>query len=485
MSALAAPSATWTSGCIYGAQLAYSADHIAMADIDQFGQVRWQMGLHPDTLRWPLAPGDSLCSPQAALVCSQEGLDGMAQAFHGLLRRHLIPARAHPVLLNSWEALYYKTTAQAIDQLCEGAANLGVQLFVLDDGWFRETDCSRAPIGDWRTNREKLPFGLEGAAQSVLSRGMAFGLWLEPEAVSPTSQLAQEHPDWILGACCGSSAPVLGRHEWLLDLSQKAVQDHLINLLDGLLSDLPISYVKWDMNRPMANMPQGGHHGPLGYSLGLYRVLSTVTQRHPDVLIEGCASGGNRLDAGMLAYVGQNWASDNTDPFDRLRIQSGLALCFPPEVLGSHVSASPNHQTGRATSLDTRYQVARFFNLGYELDLNALTEEERACVRQQIAQHRAEQKWVSQASFHQLGPHQWMVLEAHRDRAEVLIFQEHFSPRLAHKRWHVPFLNPQATYKVEPLGVLMSGAQLAQAGIQLSLVLEDFHIYNLSITRQD
>lgn len=477
--ALAAPGSGWTTGTVLGAQLAYSSDHETVVDVDQFGRVRWQMGLHPDTLRWPLAPDESFCSPEAALVCSEEGLDGMARAFHGLLRAHLVPRHGHPVLLNSWEALYYGTTAGAVDGLCQGAADLGMELFVLDDGWFREQDCSRAPIGDWRVNRSKLPDGLTGAAESARSRGMAFGLWVEPEAVSPTSRLAAAHPDWVLGAG-GVRAPVLGRHEWLLDLSLPAVQDHLVSLLDGILTDLPVSYVKWDMNRPLADLPRGGRRGPLGYVLGLYRVLGEVTRRHPDVLVEGCASGGNRLDAGMLAFVGQNWASDDTDPFDRVRMQSGLALCFPPEVLGAHVSASPNHQTGRATALSTRYQVARFFNLGYELDPGALTEEERAEVRRQTAERVRERPWMERAAFHQLGPEQWMML-GDDGRAEVLVFQEHFSPRLAHRRWRVPFLDPAATYEVDSLGLVASGAELAHVGVELPLVREDFHVYALSV----
>lgn len=472
--------AGWGHGEIISGALIYSGSHAEIFEKDYFGQLRIQGGIHPDFLEWPLEPGESFCTPQAILGWDDRGLNGMAQNFHGLFSRRLFASRPFLLLLNSWESVYYQTTQSNLESLAGQAAAAGMDLLVVDDGWFRQENNSRCGIGDWTVNPEKLPEGLDGVARVLKNQNLEMGLWFEPEAVSKNSRLAAAHPEWILSM--PGFEPAEGRHEWLLDLSQPAVQDHIIKMLDSYLSAGKISYIKWDMNRPLADLPDG--KSAHGYVLGLYRILEEITRKYPRLMIEGCSSGGSRLDPAILHYACQNWASDNTDPFDRVKIQSGLSLFLPPSHLTAHISASPNHQTGRCSRMEDQYQTARFFNPGFELNLSLLSNKQLEEVRRISSQIRKEHEQLESAQFYQQD-RAWIKMDPQKRWAEVLVFQEHFEPADALLPVRISGLAKEQMYEIRPLGLVMSGAQLQYSGFRIPLADHDFAIQAFSIRQAD
>lgn len=486
--ALMEPGATERAGEVTALHLIYSGNFVARAERDPFGRVRAQAGINPTGFSWRLEPGEALDSPEAVLVFSDRGLGGMSREFHALYRNRLLPPRfsraERPVLLNSWEAMYCDVSLERAREQVELAREAGIELFVLDDGWFRRGSTTRDSMGDWECNQNKLPGGIAAVSKLVHEAGMRFGLWFEPEAVSPDARLLAEHPDWALSV--PGYMPVIGRHELLLDLSRTDVQDHIVSVLDRYLAGGMVDYVKWDMNRPLTDvfsalLPQErAGEACHRYVLGLYRVLGEVTSRHPDVLVEGCSSGGARLDPGMLFYVPQNWASDNTDARDRAEIQAGLSLLYPPEALGAHVSVAPNHQTGRSSSLATRFNVARLFNLGYELDLAALTPQERAEVREQVRAYRADRAWLVLAAFYRAdapdaGHRAWWSVSEDRRRCIVVLWQELHDVLLSHGAVRLEGLNPALDYRVAETGEVFGGDELMEAGLALPLDSGDFN----------
>lgn len=493
--ALAAPDAAADRGLVIGFHLVYSGNFLAQAELDQFGMVRAQIGIHPDGFAWQLEPGEKFTTPEAILNCTAGGLNGLRQSFHTLYLRHLMPPRfagvERPVLLNSWESMYYDVTLSKIERQAELARQLGVELFVLDDGWFRKGNSSRDSMGDWRCNLRKLPGGIPAAARIIHSKGMKFGLWFEPEAVTPDSELFQTHPDWVLQT---PGYPMTqGRHEYLLDLSRPEVVDYLFGVLDSYLQKCGIDYIKWDMNRPFTDfcsMAPGARQGETAhrYVLGLYRLLDRITTVYPRLLIEGCSSGGARFDPGMLYYVGQNWTSDNTDGHDRLAIQAGYSLLYPPVAMGAHISITPNHQTGRTTPLDTRWQAARLFNLGYELDLTLLTQPERQEIARQIAQRKAERRWVQSSRFFTLelpGPYAgWAALAEDGSRCLVQVFQTRYDPLYCHTSVKLSFLEQGALYRDAASGQLYGGDELAHLGLMAPLAKQDDAAFVWELVRE-
>lgn len=485
--ALTSPGATERRGSVRALALIYSGNFVARAERDPFGRVRAQIGINPDSFSWQLAPGEAFETPEAVLVASEEGLGGMSATLHELIRTRITPeryaGRPRPVLLNSWEAMYCDVSLDKVREQARLAARAGIELFVLDDGWFRSGSTTHDSMGDWTCNERKLPGGIEAAARAVHEEGLQFGLWFEPEAASPTSEVLRAHPDWALAT--PGYAPVLGRHELLLDLSRPDVQDHLVQMLDGYLGLGCIDYVKWDMNRPLTDIhsaalpPERQGEVAHRYVLGLYQVLERVGRAHPDVLIEGCSSGGARLDMGMLAYVGQNWASDNTDARDRAEIQEGLSLIYPPELLGAHVSVVPNHQTGRSSSVASRFSVARLFNLGFEFDLGAFGEEGLAEVRDVVAAYRRDRPWIARGAFWRGdmpdGNHRaWWTVSEDGSRCALVWYQELHDPLRSHGCVRLAGLDSARDYRVEETGEVFGGDELMAAGIALPLVQEDF-----------
>ena len=493
--ALAAPDATADRGLVIGFHLVYSGNFLAQAELDQFGMVRAQIGIHPEGFAWQLEPGEKFTTPEAILNCTDGGLNGLRQNFHALYLHHLMPPRfdgvERPVLLNSWESMYYDVALSKIERQAELARQLGVELFVLDDGWFRKGNSSRDSMGDWRCNLRKLPGGIPAAARIIHSKGMKFGLWFELEAVTPDSELFQTHPDWVLQT---PGYPMTqGRHEYLLDLSRPEVVDYLFGVLDSYLQKCGIDYIKWDMNRPLTDfcsMAPGARQGETAhrYVLGLYRLLERVTTAYPRLLIEGCSSGGARFDPGMLYYVGQNWTSDNTDGHDRLAIQAGYSLLYPPVAMGAHISITPNHQTGRTTPLDTRWQAARLFNLGYELDLTLLTQPERQEIARQIAQRKAERRWVQSSRFFTLelpGPYAgWAALAEDGSRCLVQVFQTRYDPLYCHTSVKLSFLEQGALYRDAASGQLYGGDELAHLGLMAPLAKQDDAAFVWELVRE-
>lgn len=492
--ALLDPGTTETSGTVYGFQLIYSGNFLAQIEKDQFGNIRAQMGLHPDMFSWELKPGESFCTPEAVLNYSHNGLNEMSQNFHRLYREHLIPAefvgKVRPVLLNSWEAMYYDVSLEKIKEQVIIAKKLGIELFVLDDGWFRRGNSSHDSMGDWICNEKKLPGGIRKAAELVHSYGLQFGLWFEPEAVSPKSDLYQLHPDWVLGVPGYPNTE--GRHEYLLDLTRSEVRDYIKNILDSYLREGFIDYIKWDMNRPLTDVYSQAHKDGNSketshrYILGLYEILEWLKTSYPKVLVEGCSSGGARFDPGMLYYVPQNWGSDNTDGYDRAVIQSGFNLLYPQEVMGAHVSITPNHQTGRTTSLRTRFQTARFFNLGYELDVTKCTEEELKIISEQISQYKTEREFFSNGILyrHEVPDQNYLMWSCVGEtECKAIIYQKFFNPLCSHGRFRLLGLDPDADYYETTTDRVYGGDELMEIGITVPLVKEDFYVFDIHLIK--
>lgn len=394
--ALARRKAEEESGEVYGFSLVYSGNFSAGVYVDQGGCASVQMGINPFDFSWKLSPNEEFCTPEAVMVYSDGGFGKMSRTYHKLYRTRLCRGKyrdgGRPVLINNWEATYFDFNEEKILAIAEKARDCGVELMVLDDGWFGTRDDDKSALGDWFVNKEKLPDGIDGLARKVVDKGMKFGLWFEPEMVSPNSDLYRAHPDWCIHV---DGRPLsMCRSQLVLDLSRQDVCDYIFDCLYNILSTAPISYVKWDMNRNFseigsallaADRQQEQAHR---YMLGLYSVLERFVTAFPDVLLEGCSSGGGRFDPGMLYYSPQIWTSDDSDAIERLYIQHGTSLCYPLCTMGAHVSVVPNHQVYRTTPFATRGDVATLGQFGYELDLNKLTDEEIAQVREQITRRK-------------------------------------------------------------------------------------------------
>ncbi len=381
-------------GEVYGFNLVYSGNHYTAVELSQREQVRVMSGINPVGFDWTLATGEHFETPEAVLSYSADGFNGLSANMAAFVGSHIVRGewadRLRPVLLNSWEAAGFDFDERSLLGMARAGKRLGVELFVLDDGWFGDRNNDRAGLGDYDVNPRKLPDGLGGLAAKLRQLGLDFGLWVEPEMVNPDSRLYREHPDWAIRT--SGREPSLGRHQLVLDLTRPDVRDHIVEQLGTVLDSAPISYVKWDANRTFSDLhsatcPAG--ELPHRYVLGLADVLRRVFGPRPQILLESCASGGNRFDLGMLCFSPQIWASDCTDPVERLQIQFGLSYLYPPSTIGAHVTASPSEQTLRATPLSTRFNVAAIGVLGYELDPRTLTQSERREIRAQIAFYKA------------------------------------------------------------------------------------------------
>lgn len=486
----------YSNGKVYGLHLVYSGNFEGEVERDQFDNLRAHIGINSDTFKWLLKPGESFETPEAVLNFSNDGLNGMAQNFHTLYKNHLIPDEfkdeERPVLLNSWEAMYYDVSDKKLKDQIDIASDLNMDLYVLDDGWFRDNSIDGKGMGDWEVIEEKLPEGIDGIANYVHDKGLKFGLWFEPEAISFDSNLIHNHPDWVLQY--PNYDKILSRNEYLLDLSNPDVVDYLFNTLDKYLSKGNIDYVKWDMNRPITEFNSLGledeRKGELShrYVLGLYDLFSRLREKHPEVLIEGCSSGGGRFDPGMLFFVPQNWTSDNTDAHDRTIIQSGLGLLYPPVTMGAHVSAAPNHQTLRDSDLETRFNVAKLFNLGYELDMTKLSKEELDEVEKQIERYKKDRGWLKDAKLYQHDMSDetfraWSAVEENGDKAIAVVFQSRYSPLKMHHKLKLLGLNPEADYRVEELDSVYGGDELMNIGLTIPFTLGDNKALSFTINK--
>lgn len=391
---LYADGATQSHGRVYGFNLVYSGNHIGIAELSPFDLVRVQLGIHPLSFDWQLDPGSHFETPETVMTFSQDGFNGMSAHFHDFVNAHIVrgdwKGKERPVLINNWEACFFRFTRSKLLRLARQARRLGVELFVLDDGWFGKRNDDHAGLGDYDVNRKKLPRGMRAFADEIHALGMQFGLWFEPEMVNPDSELFRAHPEYAVTT--PGRTPCLGRNQLVLDLCNPDVRDYIVENVSRILDDAKIDYVKWDMNRHISDAfsPVLSNQGEFyhRYIIGLYDILSRIFRPRPKILFESCSSGGNRFDLGMLCFSPQIWSSDDTDPIERLNIQEGLSYLYPQSAMGAHVSASPNQQTLRQTSIATRFNVASFGCLGYELDLKHLTWLERKETREQIAYYK-------------------------------------------------------------------------------------------------
>lgn len=397
-------------GEIYGFSFVYSGNFLAQAEVDNYDVMRVLMGIHPNGFRWQLSKGEEFQTPEVVMVYSDKGMNYMSQIYHKLYRTRLARGlwrdKVRPILINNWEATYFDFDEEKILDIAKTARDIGVELFVLDDGWFGRRDDSTSSLGDWYPNMRKLPHGVKGLAEKVNQLGMDFGLWIEPESVNRDSDLYRSHPEWVLGDLNRTISQ--SRNQLLLDFSKKEVVDYIYGMFEKIFSEIPVSYVKWDMNRNMAEVFSNGNcsacQGKVrhNYILGVYDLYNRLTEKFPKILFESCASGGARFDPGILYYAPQGWASDNTDAIERLKIQYGTSVVYPVSCIGSHVSAAPNHQTFRDTSLHTRGNVAYFGTFGYELDITKMSKEELSEMKEQVSFMKKYRELIQKGVFYRL-----------------------------------------------------------------------------------
>lgn len=389
--ALVSKDATENFGSAYGFSLVYSGNFLAGTYADYLNCTRAYIGINPFGFKWQLDPGDTFSTPEAVLVYSGEGIGEMSRIYHRLYRTRLCRGeyrdKERSCLINNWEATYFDFDEEKIVEIAKKAASCGIKLMVLDDGWFGKRDNDRSSLGDWFVDKRKLPNGIDGLCKKINALGMKFGLWFEPEMISPVSELYAKHPDWCIHV--DGRERKEGRNQLILDLSRDEVCDYIIKSVNAVLDSANIEYVKWDMNRNMAcvgsaTLPSD-RQGELyhRYMLGLYKVLEAIVSSHPHILFESCSGGGGRFDPGMLHYMPQTWTSDNTDALARIDIQYGTSICYPYSSMGAHVSAVPNHQVRRTTPISFRGNVAIPGQFGYELDLTKLSDEDIAEIKEQ------------------------------------------------------------------------------------------------------
>lgn len=478
-------------GEVYGFSLVYSGSFSAQVEVDQYETARVTMGLNPFDFSWLLEPGQSFQTPEAVMVFSAEGLGGMSRRYHKMYRTRLSRGQfrdaTRPVLVNNWEATYFNFNADKIEQIASAGRDLGIELFVLDDGWFGKRNDDTTSLGDWVVDKNKLPEGLEDLVKRVRNLDMQFGLWFEPEMISPDSDLYRQHPDWCLHV--EGRRRTEGRQQLILDFSREEVGDAVADMVRSILQSAPITYVKWDMNRNMTEIgsaalpPERQRETAHRYMLGLYRVMEQLTTEFPHILFESCSGGGGRYDPGMLYYMPQTWTSDNSDAVSRLKIQYGTSLVYPLSSMGAHVSAVPNHQVFRNTSLRTRGHAAMSGNFGYELDLTAFSEQEKEEVREQVKLYKEIRHLVQFGDFYRLrNPFEgneaaWTIVS--EDRAEaVLYYFRILSEANEPIVWlRTAGLNPEGDYRCVEDGNIYGGDRLMNAGLAIPAMHGDFQSF--------
>lgn len=421
-------------GNVYAFNIIYSGNHFSAIQKNERDYVRISMGINPHCFEWRLDKGEKFETPECVMTYSSQGFNGMSQHMHDFVNEHIIRGnykkKERPVLINNWEAHFFKFNEAKLLRLAKEAKKLGVELFVLDDGWFGERNNDNAGLGDYNVNLKKLPHGIKAFAEKIRKIGLDFGLWFEPEMVNEDSDLYRTHPEYAIKLTHRDA--VLGRNQLVLDLCKKEVRDYIVEQVSAILDEADVSYVKWDMNRHIAEafstalQNQGEFYHR--YIMGLYEILTRIFEPRPHILLESCSSGGNRFDLGMLCFSPQIWSSDNTDPIERLKIQTGLSYFYPLSTMGAHVSQAPHQQTLRDTPLSTRFHVACFGCLGYELDLKYLTPEEIKDVAKQIAFYKKYRRIFQYGRFYRIKSYKtnkviWEVVSEDKETALTGFFQ--------------------------------------------------------------
>ena len=477
------------SGSCYGMLFVYSGNFLVEAEKDQYDQTRIQMGLTDELFAYPLEAGAEFIAPEVILSYTNKGLSRLSQQYHHCIMNHICQGKYvhanRPVLINSWEAAYFDFTGDTIVELAKEAKALGIDMVVMDDGWFGKRNDDNSSLGDWYVNEEKLGGTLTKLIERVNAEGVKFGIWIEPEMVSEDSDLYREHPEWAI--TIPGRKPVRSRNQLVLDFSRKEVRDEIFKRICAVLDQGNVEYIKWDMNRSLADI-----YAPnvtYDYVLGVYDFLEKLTNRYPDILIEGCSGGGGRFDAGMLYYTPQIWCSDNTDAINRTRIQYGTSFFYPVAAMGSHVSAVPNHQTGRVTSMHTRGVAAMSGTFGYELNPALLNAKEKAEIRAQLAQYREYQELIREGDYYRLSnPFQdnfaaWMVVSVDRSKALVSVIRltAEANPPAAYVT--LKGMEEDAFYREKTTGKVYPGAALMEAGILLPAAVSEYEAYQIELER--
>ena len=451
-------------GEVYAMNFVYSGNFKAMVQNDQFDQLRMIMGIHPEDFSWKLNPGEAFQAPEVVMVYSAGGLGTMTRTFHDFYRNHLIRGeykdKKRPILINNWEATYFEFNTEKLIAIAKQASELGIEMLVMDDGWFGHRNDDSTSLGDWFVNENKLPGGLKYLVDEVNKLGLKFGIWMEPEMISPDSELYKEHPDWAI-AVKGRTG-TLSRNQYVLDFSRKDVRDCIYEKIRAILNSANIEYVKWDMNRQLTDLGSlalpADRQGELShrYVLGVYEMQERLTQDFPDLLLENCSGGGARFDPGMLYYSPQIWCSDDTDAIERLGIQEGTALIYPLSAMGAHVSDCPNHTVGRNTPFKTRGEVALAGTFGYELDITKIAKEEQEQIPQQTAMYHKYNDLVREGDYYRIASYRenhfydcYMVVSKDKKEALVTFVTVHARPNYHSLKVRLQGLNPNLDYRLE------------------------------------
>ena len=462
-----------------GFSLIYSGNHSTYIESDADLNLRIMQGINPQDFSYTLNPNENLETPQSVICYSLNGIGGVSRELNRLYRNNLCRSKwankDRPILINNWEATYFDFTEDKLVSLAKTAKETGIELFVLDDGWFGSRNDDFQGLGDWFVNKSKLPSGIDGLSQKINDVGLKFGIWIEPEMVNPNSDLFRAHPDWVIHV--PNRQPTLSRNQLILDLTRKEVRDYIVKSISNILSQ-GVSYVKWDMNRPMTDMPRPGYN--YEYTLGYYDILDRLTKAFPHILFEGCASGGGRFDAGALHYVPQIWTSDNSDAVARLKIQYSTSIGYPLSSISAHVTASPNHQNGRITPLKTRADVAYAGMFGYELDITQMSNEDIEEIKKQISFYKSIRTLIRTADFYRLqSPYEtnyctWQAVSPDKNEAFIMSCKIETVRDKENNYIKLYGLDSSTTYTDTLTGKTYYGDELLNRGIMFEYELKDF-----------
>ena len=487
--AIATKGANEDQGEVYGMSLVYSGNFIAQTELNQFNTIRGVIGIHPSDFAWKLKKEEVFTTPEVIMVYSSEGIGHMTRTYHDLFRNHLIRGeythKKRPILINNWEATYFNFNTDKLLDIAREASKLGIEMLVMDDGWFGNRESDNCALGDWQVNEEKIKGGLKYLVDEVNKLGMKFGIWFEPEMISPDSNLYRAHPDWAI-QIPGRTAS-LCRNQYVLDLSRKEIRDYVYDMMSNVLKSANVTYVKWDMNRQLTDIGSfylgKEHQGELyhRYVLGVYELQERLIKDFPYILLENCSGGGARFDPGMLYYSPQIWCSDDTDAIERLQIQEGTSMIYPLSSIGAHVSDCPNHTVGRITPFETRGYVALLGTFGYELDVTRIPQEDREMIPEQVAMYHKYNDLVREGDYYRIASYgenhtydAWSVVSKDKKEALVTYIQVIAEPNYHSRRIQLKGLNPQVFYEIEETKKVYSGEALMYAGINIERSFGDF-----------
>jgi alpha-galactosidase len=482
--ALVSHNADEDSGEAFGFNLVYSGNFVAQAEVTQHKRTRVVMGINPFDFAWELEPGYDFQTPEAVMVYSDNGIGAMSRTFHDLYRNNLIRGewkdKTRPILINNWEATYFNFDTDKLIAIAKEASQLGIEMLVMDDGWFGHRDSDNSSLGDWFVYEDKIKGGLKNLVYEVNKLGMKFGIWFEPEMISPDSELYKAHPDWAIQV--PGRVPTMSREQYVLDYSNKEVRDCIYDQMRKILDSANIEYIKWDMNRQLTEV--GSTTLPTKkqrelwhrYVLGVYDVMNRLTTDYPHILLENCSGGGARFDAGMLYFSPQIWTSDDTDAIERLKIQHGTSICYPPASMGAHVSDCPNHTVGRTTPFSTRGDVALVGTFGYELDVTRIPEQDRNSIPGQIDKFKKYNPLVRTGDQYRIGNifddnmwDAWMFVAKDKSEALLTVVQVLGRPNYPSRVYRLKGLDEEKLYFVEELGLTLSGRTLMNAGLSIEM----------------